>query len=154
LFANCCIALAFMCLFAGACSAAEATYHYDALGRLVGADYGSTNMNYSYDAAGNRTSVVTGPNSAPTAIADSATTSSGAVTFDPRFNDTDPDNDPLTITVTGSPTPPTHGAVVINGGTSVTYTANVGYHGADGFSYSITDGHSHNATGTVSVTVP
>lgn len=39
--------------------AADITYSYDSLGRLSQAQYGNTTLKYTYDAAGNRTSVTT-----------------------------------------------------------------------------------------------
>jgi YD repeat-containing protein len=135
-------------------SAADATYIYDALGRLAHVEYGNTTISYTYDKAGNRTAVATAPNGAPTAVNDNVTTTSGVVTFDPRFNDTDPDGDPLTTTSVNTPIAAANGTPVINSGTTITYTANANYHGSDSFSYTISDGHSHTSTATVSVTVP
>jgi YD repeat-containing protein len=129
-------------------------YSYDALGRLIHAEYGNTTITYNYDKAGNRTSVKVAANGAPVAADDAATTSAGSVTFDPRYNDTDPDGDILTISGTGNPTPPSHGNVTINSGRTLTYAANAAYHGSDLFSYAIDDGHGHAATGTVTITVP
>ncbi|NWG45823.1 MAG: hypothetical protein HXY25_04655 [Alphaproteobacteria bacterium] len=72
---------------------------YDELGRLTQADYedGRT-IEYTYDAAGNRTSVVRTAVSktAPVAGNDSfPIVKDTAGTFDPRGNDTDADGDPL-----------------------------------------------------------
>ncbi|MFZ0325271.1 MAG: cadherin-like domain-containing protein, partial [Actinomycetes bacterium] len=58
-------------------------------------------------------------NDAPDAVDDSRSTNEdAALTFDPRTNDTDPENDTLTVTGTGSAS---HGTVSFTG-TSVTYT--------------------------------
>lgn len=78
------------------------------------------------------------------------TAANTAVTFDPRSNDNDPDGDALTIA--GTPTP-SHGAVVNNGGTLLTYTPASGYSGSDSFTYTISDGHGHTAPATVTVTI-
>src|SRR5882672_8302511 len=144
------------------CTAAiadDVAYTYDALGRLQRVDYanGSSTV-YNYDAAGNRTSVsYGGQNAAPAAVNDSVSTNAkAALTFDPRLNDTDPDNDPLTVTQTGTPTAPGHGTVAINSGQTITYTPNATFPvgaatGTDNFSYSISDGQGHSATASVTV---
>lgn len=138
---------------AAASVAADATYTYDALGRLTGVSYvcGSS-IAYTYDAAGNRTSTVTAaPGSCPpTAVNDSMTTAFNTpTTSDPRANDSDPNGFAFTITAASMPG---HGAAAVNSGTSVTYTPSTGYSGADSFTYTISNGHG-SATATVSVTV-
>ncbi|HYE47271.1 MAG TPA: Ig-like domain-containing protein [Caulobacter sp.] len=99
------------------------------------------------------TTVVVKVNAGPSAVNDSQTTTRNvAKTFDPRTNDTDENGDTLTITTVSTPTAPAHGAVVINGGVSVTYTPTAGYSGSDSFSYTISDGTT-TSTATVSVTI-
>lgn len=93
------------------------------------------------------------PNSAPTAGDDSATIlhDSGANTINVLVNDSDPDSDTLTITVV---TQGANGSVAITGGgTAVSYTPGLHFVGGDSFTYTISDGNSHTATATVSVTV-
>lgn len=83
--------------------AAADTFTYDLLGRVstqLSADGKLTT--YSYDAAGNRTSVVTtatAANRPPVAVNDAAGLNEGvaSLTFDPRTNDSDPDGQPITI---------------------------------------------------------
>jgi autotransporter-associated beta strand protein len=88
-------------------------------------------------------------NNLPVAVGDSATLFSGTVATIPVLaNDSDADNDPLTIQ---SVTQGANGVVAIVG-TNVTYTPNAGWHGADGFSYTISDGFG-TATTNVNVTV-
>lgn len=142
---------------ASAAAAEDTTYTYDSLGRLASAtfvDGGTTYIIvYSYDLAGNRTQVVNqaSANSAPTAVGDSISATAGsATTFDPRSNDSDPNGDAITIS---AKTDGAHGAVVINSGTSVSYTAVSGYTGSDTFTYTISDGKGGFANGAVSVTV-
>jgi YD repeat-containing protein len=139
----------------------DVNYSYDALGRLTRVEYanGSTIV-YNYDAAGNRTSVVyNGANGTPTANPDNVSTTLGrAITFDPRANDSDPDNDPLTITQINTPTAAQHAqSVTINSGQTLTYTPATGFpatnRGTDTFSYTITDGQQHTATTLVNMTV-
>ena len=74
------------------------------------------------------------------------------VTFDPRVNDTDPDNDHISIKSVG--TPVNGGTAQKNGGASVTYTApSAGYVGTDSFTYTIKDAQGNTASATVHVTV-
>jgi hypothetical protein len=92
-------------------------------------------------------------NHPPTAVNDYATVpeNAGPTAIDVLANDSDPDNDPLTITLV---TQPAHGAAVITGGgTGLTYQPVAGYVGADGFTYTISDGHGGTSTATVSITV-
>jgi hypothetical protein len=71
-----------------------------------------------------------------------------AITIPVLANDSDPDGDTLTATAV---TQPPSGTVVINGGTTVTYTPPTGFTGTVAFTYTVRD--SHNATATASVTV-
>lgn len=89
-------------------------------------------------------------NRVPVAQGDIATTSvDGSVTITVLQNDSDPDSDPLTVTVT---TLPKNGTTkVVNG--QVIYTPNTGFFGEDSFTYTISDGRGGTATATVSVTV-
>ncbi|WP_431237991.1 cadherin-like domain-containing protein [Mycolicibacterium aichiense] len=98
--------------------------------------------------------VVSRPNQAPTVVDDGALTTAedtavSVSTTTLLGNDSDPDGD--TLSVSGVSTP-AHGAAVLNG-TTVTYTPNVNFNGADSFTYSVSDGHGGTATGTVAVTV-
>ncbi|BAP58128.1 VCBS repeat-containing protein [Thioploca ingrica] len=65
-------------------------------------------------------------------------------------NDTDPDNNPLTVT---AHTSPGHGTLVINPDGSFTYTPNPNYCGQDGFSYTVSDGQNPAGTSTAAVTI-
>lgn len=89
-------------------------------------------------------------NSSPIANDDLALTTDTPVAIDVLSNDTDRDNDVLTIIgVTQS----ANGAVTFTG-TGVTYTPNPGFRGTDTFTYSIEDGNGGQvATATVTVTV-
>lgn len=87
----------------------------------------------------------------PTARDDQATTyESVPVTIDVLANDTDPQGDPLTVSSVGAPS---HGAAVLEPSGAVTYTPEMGFVGADAFSYAISDGHGGTAGATVHVTV-
>lgn len=93
-------------------------------------------------------------NRAPAAVNDSFTAEQGtAVTISTAqllSNDTDPDNDLLTVT--GS-TNPANGTLVNNGNNTFTYTSNATFSGADSFTYTVSDGKGGTATGTVNLTV-
>ncbi len=101
--------------------------------------------------------VVVNVDGAPLAANDTALATTGvAKVISVLANDSDPDNDPLTVTAV---TTPTFGAVALGttqitgGGTSVTYTPNVGTTGIHTFSYTITDGRGGFSTANVAVTV-
>ncbi|WP_283193222.1 Ig-like domain-containing protein [Rhizobium sp. AN80A] len=64
--------------------------------------------------------------------------------------DTDPDNDPLTVTlVTGT----ARGALVLNPDGTFTYTPTAGFNGTDSFVYRIDDGNGGTDTATVTITI-
>jgi len=89
-------------------------------------------------------------NNPPVAKKDSATTDyETKVTIDVLNNDTDADDDRLTIK---SVTNPSHGSAVINNG-KVDYTPESGFSGTDTFSYAISDGNGGEDSATVEVTV-
>jgi fibronectin type 3 domain-containing protein len=95
--------------------------------------------------------VVAAPNQPPTANPVTATTEQGqAVTVNVTINDSDPDGDPLTVTAV---TQPANGSAAIVSASSVRYTPAAGFHGTDGFNYTISDGHGGTATASVTVTV-
>jgi hypothetical protein len=89
-------------------------------------------------------------NHPPVAVADTIRVPVGTpVTIVVLANDTDPDGNPLTITVW---TQGAHGTVTRQS-TSVTYTPAANYVGTDSFTYTIADGQGASATATVTVTV-
>ncbi|MBC6481236.1 MAG: tandem-95 repeat protein [Hormoscilla sp. GM7CHS1pb] len=89
-------------------------------------------------------------NQPPIAQDDAATTTEGiAVTIPVLDNDSDPDNDPLEITVF---TDPANGTTIIDGD-RILYTPDAGFNGTDDFTYTITDGRGATDTATVTVTV-
>ena len=90
------------------------------------------------------------PNRPPVAVDDAATTAFGQpVTVNVLANDSDPDNDPLTIS---GVTTPANGSVVANGAT-ITYTPALRFTGTDRFTYTIDDGRGGSATANVVITV-
>ena len=96
---------------------------------------------------------VTPVNDAPTAVADTAaTTTDTPVTINAStlmINDSDSDGDPLTLF---SVQDATHGTVSLNG-SDVVFTPTAGYFGAASFNYTISDGHGGMATTKVDLTV-
>lgn len=89
-------------------------------------------------------------NAAPKAVADSATVLAGAsVTIDALANDTDTDNDTLSIE---SVLDAAHGSVSIVSNKLV-YTADASYVGMDSFSYVVADGKGGKGTGIISITI-
>src|SRR5204862_3670510 len=64
-------------------------------------------------------------------------------------NDSDPNGDPLTATITGEPAV---GSATIADGV-VSYTPAADFHGSDALSYTVDDGHGHTATATLHITV-
>ena len=131
------------------------TYTYDALGHLIKVRYDNgKEIIYTYDAAGNRVQrAVTnvGANSAPVANPDSVTLNENqtSITFDPRTNDTDPDNDSLTLYSTGSGSLGT--SALSGSGTTVTYTSTNKRTNSDTFVYVIRDTSGVEAYGQVTV---
>jgi DNA/RNA endonuclease G (NUC1) len=89
-------------------------------------------------------------NDSPTAADDSATTDEDtSVTINVLANDSDVENDSLTISAV---TQGAHGSVV-NNGVDVTYSPAANYHGSDSFTYTANDGHGGTAVATVNVTI-
>ncbi len=65
-------------------------------------------------------------------------------------NDSDPEDDELTI---ASYTQPANGTVVVHADGTFTYTPTAGYTGPDSFTYTVEDGHGNSSTATVHITV-
>ncbi|MFN8443573.1 MAG: Ig-like domain-containing protein [Caldilineaceae bacterium] len=89
-------------------------------------------------------------NQVPLTTADNANTTPGkAVTINVLGNDSDPNQDALTIT---SLSKPQFGTAKISG-QSVVYTPNSNFTGVDTFSYFVSDGKGGNSVGSVTVAV-
>jgi len=93
---------------------------------------------------------LTSPNLMPTARDDyyNIPEDSINIILDPLANDTDPENDTLTITTI---TPPLHGTATHNT-THITYTPTPNYYGNDTITYTITDGNTTD-TATIHITI-
>ena len=93
---------------------------------------------------------ITGTNDAPTAVADTASTAEDTpISIDATANDIDVEGNALTVL---SVTQGAHGSVSVAGG-AILYTPDANFHGADSFSYLVSDGQGGTAAATVSVTV-
>ena len=89
-------------------------------------------------------------NPPPVAANDTASTPEDTpVTIPVLANDSDPDADPLTVTIASA----ANGTVVINPNGTITYTPNANFNGTDTITYTISDGNGGTSTATVTVTV-
>ncbi len=87
----------------------------------------------------------------PVAVNDTANTSTDTpVTIDVLANDSDPDDDPLSVIEVSEPR---NGTAVINPDDTITYTPNAEFTGTDRFSYTIGDGKGGTDSAWVSVEV-
>ena len=91
------------------------------------------------------------PDRAPAAMGDSVQVAqdASARTVDVLANDSDPDHDALHVAAV---TQPPHGKATFTAA-AVRYTPDAGYHGADGFRYTVSDGRGGTDTAQVTVTV-
>ncbi|MBM2617302.1 tandem-95 repeat protein [Actinoplanes sp. LDG1-06] len=90
-------------------------------------------------------------NGAPIARPDPVTVPSGTVaTIAVLANDSDPNNDPLTVTIDVAPQ---HGTASVDASGKVTYTPAAGYAGGDSFHYTVADGRGGQDGATVTVGV-
>ena len=97
------------------------------------------------------TVTVNAVNDPPAAVNDAVTTAEdNAVIIAVLANDSDPDGDALSVT---GITQPAHGATVLNGNGTITYSPSANYNGADSFTYTISDGNGGTTTATVNITV-
>ena len=89
-------------------------------------------------------------NPAPTAVNDAATTTEDTpVTIPVLTNDTDPDGDPLIVTLATA----SNGTVTINPDGTLRYVPNANFNGVDTIIYTISDGNGGFSTAAVIVTV-
>ncbi|MBQ0933626.1 Ig-like domain-containing protein, partial [Ideonella alba] len=148
---------------------ADGSYTYVPNAAAQGLDDGESQADvFSYtiiDPAGNTatatlTLTVTGKNDAPVAVDDSASTPFDApVTLNLVANDTDPDNEPLSVTqINGVNVRPgdvitlASGTLTINADGTVTFDPVRGFTGLVSFDYTVSDGTASD-TGRVSITV-
>jgi len=99
----------------------------------------------------NFTVIVYPVNDAPVAVADNITTPEDeAVTFNVIANDTDAENDLITLLEIGKPE---NGTLTYLGEDKFSYTPNKDWHGTESIQYTISDSHAAKATGTLTITV-
>ena len=91
-------------------------------------------------------------NQPPTPVDDVTATFAGRdVSGNVLANDIDPDGDPLSVVLDG--TPPTNGTVVLSPDGSFTYSPDPGFTGEDTFTYEVTDGQAGSTPVVANVTV-
>ena len=123
--------------------------------------FGPDSFTYTISDSGGLTSTATVSvtvnhvNQPPVAVDDVASTAFNTpVVINVLANDYDPDipnpGDSLTVK---SVTSPSHGAAVINAGSTITYTPTTGYSGSDSFKYTISDAAGLTSTATVNVNI-
>lgn len=119
--------------------------------------YGSDSFTYTVGDSGGASDVgsvsviVTAVNDTPNAVNDAATTDEeAAIEILVLSNDSDPENDSLTISRISSPV---HGTATISSTQYLVYTPTTDYYGSDSFNYTISDGNGGQDTATVVVTV-
>lgn len=101
--------------------------------------------------------VTAAPNNPPVAVADSYSATSNqtlqvSAAQGVLSNDTDPDNDALTVNTTPL-TPPQSGTLTLAANGSFSYVPNQNFTGTDSFTYQITDGKGATAQATASLQV-
>ena len=107
------------------------------------------------DTSAPQTFAITIVNQAPVATADAASVlenDAAGVTFNVLANDTDPENDPLSVASYDDSTI-ANGGLTDNGGGSFTYVPAAHFSGTDTFSYVISDGNGNTATAVATITV-
>jgi VCBS repeat-containing protein len=121
--------------------------------------YGTDSFTYTlFDgeltATGTIIITVTRDNTAPVALDDTLETAEDtALVITPDMlitNDTDADNDPLTVRILQGPT---NGTLTSNPDGSWTYAPRANFNGTDTFSYEVSDGYGGTATASVTITV-
>ncbi|AGL21292.1 Ig-like domain-containing protein [Actinoplanes sp. N902-109] len=133
---------------------ADGTVTYTPEAGFAGADsftYAATDADGNI-AYGTIKVTVAGPNTAPRAVNDVTDVDAGkSVVIDVRANDSDPNEDPITVVKVGKPR---HGHAVLNKNGTITYAPNDSYQGGtDSFTYTVSDGRGGTATATVTVVV-
>ena len=134
---------------------ADGSINYDPLGNI-----GSHSFEYTIsDAHGGISSTIVsisshdpndGNDSWPDIVNDSATTKKNtAVLINVLANDSDTDGDALIIDGIDDPQ---HGFITKQNN-AVLYTPDLGYVGSDSFFYGVHDGHGHNGSGLVNITI-
>ncbi|HEX6322600.1 MAG TPA: Ig-like domain-containing protein [Vicinamibacterales bacterium] len=135
----------------GTVTHAAGTFTYTSAPGFTGLDTFTYTVSDGYGGTDTATVRVTVVNQPPDAVNDAAATIAGfsSAPFAVLGNDSDPDNDALTITAF---TQPSSGTVARTGDTFV-YTPATAFVGVDAFTYTISDGFGGTDTATVALTV-
>ncbi|MEA2464731.1 MAG: large repetitive protein, partial [Acidobacteriota bacterium] len=97
---------------------------------------------------------IPGNNQPPVAVADEVTMGRVASSvIRPLINDSDPDDDPLSLSLRAVTIPPLHGTVRRDGNLELVYAPEAGFFGDDVFTYEISDERGGLASATVTVHV-
>ncbi len=128
---------------------ADGTYTYTPTANYVGGDSFTYTVKDPFNAVSNTATVtitVSGaanPNVAPVATADNDNTLINQVYYtNVLVNDSDPNNDPLTLSITATGLQgPANGTIQLMPNKLVKYTPNAGFTGTDTYQYQITDSH-------------
>ncbi|MBL4766779.1 MAG: tandem-95 repeat protein, partial [Rhodobacteraceae bacterium] len=132
----------------------DATLRYTPDQDYVGDDYFQYSITdeLGYDAYATVTITVTPENDDPVAVEDLVfVQQESSLTFDPLVNDSDVENDALTIT---GVTDPSSGTVTIGqDGKSLSYSPKAGFKGNDSFDYTVSDGNGGENSATIDVIV-
>lgn len=149
-------------LFNAATQSLSYTATSSAFAELAQGEHGTDSFTYTVRDANGATHTaqvtvnVTGINDAPVANADTLVTDEDISLVISKSallgNDTDADHGAVLNFVDVS-SAVEHGTLVDNGDGTFTYTANANYHGADGFSYVVTDEFGATATASVAIDV-
>lgn len=119
--------------------------------QVMGADgttFANTGLCVAYAARGGQ---LVPRNGAPVAVDDSHTLGANLPgVIHVLANDTDPEDDPLSVDIV---TAPAHGVATASPDGTVTYVPATGFSGEDRFSYRVSDGHGGADTATVTLTV-
>ncbi len=111
---------------------------------------GNCETHYADISVGNCEGTDPDPNSTPIAQDDlGSTVSEGSITISPLSNDSDPDDDELTIAAVGDAA----NGTVVQDGYDLIYTPAAGFTGTDFFGYTVCDPEGACATAIVSITV-
>ncbi|MBU2663176.1 tandem-95 repeat protein [Actinoplanes bogorensis] len=128
---------------------ADGTLTYTPATAYAGNDSFTFTVDDGHGGTDTKTVSIVVTNGVPTAGPDSVTVPAGTVaTIDVLANDTDPNNDPLTVTIDQAPS---HGTATVGANGKVTYTPAAGYVGSDSFHYTVDDGKGGTAGATVTI---
>lgn len=132
---------------------ADGSFDYTPAGNFFGTDsfkYKAQDASGGFSPPATVTIDVSSVNDTPVAADDSATTNEDTpVTVAVLSNDSDPDNNPLSVSIVSA----SNGSAVVNANKTVTFTPAADFAGGASFDYRISDGQGGSDTATVTITV-